>query len=122
MRRSLAFGNLRTVGNHEEWLDAEAAGRYLDLPTSVVHRLITDGQLDARSFPVRVRREALDACLERCRIKPGDLPYASRCKGRGEEPPITKEGKPDRRYGSRYSATRGDREPSDNGVADGSAR
>lgn len=30
--------------DHDEWLDAEAAGGYLNLPTSPVYRLITDGR------------------------------------------------------------------------------
>jgi excisionase family DNA binding protein len=92
------------VDARDDWLDAEGAGRYLSLPTNTVYRLIQDGHLDAVSCPDRIRRRALDEFLERCRIKPGDLPYASRLKGRGQEPPLTAKGLPDRRYGPRYSA------------------
>ncbi len=71
-------------------LDGAAVGRYLSVHASTVDQLIRDGLLEGSRHPVRVRREALEACLERCRIKPGGLPWASRQKGRGEDPPITK--------------------------------
>ncbi len=93
------------MGDHDEWLDAEAAGRYLNLPTSTIYRLIQAGQLDARSWPVRIRREALDECLERCRIKPGALSFSTQSDPpRSAQPRINRDGTPDRRYGSRYSA------------------
>jgi hypothetical protein len=92
------------VGNHGEWLDVEAAGRYLGLPVGTVDRLIRDGLLEGTRHPVRVRREALDACIERCRIGAGDLPFASSSTGRGGDPPLTAKGLPNRRYGPRYSS------------------
>lgn len=93
------------MGDHEEWLDAEAAGRYLNLPASAIYRLIRNGQLDARSWPVRIRRDALDACMERCRIKPGALPFSKEADPpRAAHPRVNRDGIPDRRYGSRYSA------------------
>lgn len=91
------------VGDHSELLDGEAAGRYLSEPASTVDRLIRKGLLEGCRHPDGVRREALDDCLERCRIKPGELPWASRLNGRGEEPPITRNGQSDRRHGSSYS-------------------
>jgi excisionase family DNA binding protein len=98
MRRGLLSDGM-AAADEWQWLDAGGAGRYLNLPTSTVYRLIQDGRLEALSWPVRVRRPALDECIERCRITPGELPYASRLKGHGAEPPITAKGVPDRRYG-----------------------
>ena len=60
------------MADRDEWLDVDAAGRYLNLPSKTIYRLIRDGHLDVLSFPVRTRRQDLDVCLERCRIKPGD--------------------------------------------------
>jgi hypothetical protein len=94
------------VGDHYEWLDAEAAGLYLGLPVGTIDRLIRDGLLDGRRHPVQVRREALDACIERCRIGAGTLPFASHSTGRGGEPPLTAKGLPNRRYGPRYGSRR----------------
>ena len=91
------------MGDHGEWLDADAAGRYLNLPASTIYRLITHGQLDARSWPVRIRRQALDECLERCRIRPGDLSFSKQFDPpRAPQPRINRDGTPDRRYGQRY--------------------
>ena len=78
----------------DEWLDAEQAALLLGLPTKDIYRMIDGGRLKALSFPVRIRRQELDDCLERCRIKPGELPWASRSTGRGVEPPITSKGVP----------------------------
>jgi excisionase family DNA binding protein len=58
-----------------EWLDVEAAARFLNLRPNTIYRLINDGQLPALRFPVRIRREDLEACLERCRILPGELAH-----------------------------------------------
>jgi len=103
---SAGFSTLPAVEDHDEWLDPEAAARYLSLREITICRLIKEGELDGVGLPVRVRRQALDAYLERCRIKPGDLPYASQSTGRGEPPPTTKGGHLDRRYGPRYTARR----------------
>ena len=99
------FATLPGVADHDEWLDVDAAARYLSLPASTIRRLIRHGQLATLRFPVRVRRQELDACLDRCRIKPGDLSYASQGPPRRPgDPPSTRKGVPDRRYGPRYSA------------------
>lgn len=88
----------------EEWLDAEAAARHLGLPSRLVYAMIKAGQLPALCFPVRIRRQDLDRCVDRCRIKPGDLahldPNANR-RGGGRTVPLTLRGTPDRRYGRR---------------------
>lgn len=88
----------------EDWLSAEEAGRCLNLPASTIYLLIRDGRLDASRDPVRVRRKDLDACLERCRIRAGQVAHLNQYAGgasRPGEPPITSKGRPDRRYGRR---------------------
>ena len=66
-----------------EWLSAEETARFLKVHANTVYRMIRDGKLLARRFPVRIRREDLDGVIERCRIKPGELAhlnaYASGC-------------------------------------------
>jgi excisionase family DNA binding protein len=85
-------------------MDAEAAARYLNFHVNTIYQMVRDGRLPALRFPVRIRQEDLDACLERCRIKPGELrhlnAYASGTHPAGE-PPITRRGTPDRRFGPR---------------------
>jgi excisionase family DNA binding protein len=92
-----------------EWLDAEAAASYLDLHPNTIYRMIRDGRLPAMRFPVRIRREDLDDCLERCRIKPGELAHLNQY-ARGEhlsaERLMTKAGNPDRRFGPRRGVDR----------------
>ena len=87
-----------------EWMDAEAAARYVNLHVNTIYRMVRDGQLSASRFPVRILREELDACLERCRIKPGGLRHLNQY-ARGtlpaDEAPITQRGTPDRRFGPR---------------------
>ena len=96
---------VRRVADEDEWLDAEAAARYINLPVRSIYRLVHDGRLEAVRFPVRVRRHELDACLERCRIRPGEVAHLNAYPGGASgvaEPPLTKQGRPDRRYGRRY--------------------
>lgn len=73
MSSSPRLSSVPKVAEEAEWLDAEAAGRYLNLPTDSIYRMIQDGQLPALRFPVRISRHDLDACFERCRVKPGEL-------------------------------------------------
>ena len=88
----------------EEWLDAEAAAAYLGLPTRLVYAMVNAGQVPALRFPLRIRRRDLENCLERCRIRPGELahldPNATR-RGGSRVPPLTARGTPDRRFGRR---------------------
>jgi excisionase family DNA binding protein len=97
----------RAVAGGDEWLDVEAAARYLGFHVNTIYQMVRDGRLPALRFPVRIRREDLDTCLERCRIKPGELrhlnAYASGAHLSGE-PPITRRGAPDRRFGPRTAA------------------
>lgn len=91
----------------EEWLSAEEAGRCLNLPASTIYLLIRRGQLDARLSPVRVCRADLDACLERCRIRAGQVAHLNQYAegaSRLGEPPITSKGRPDRRFGPRIES------------------
>lgn len=87
-----------------EWIGAEEAARHLNLKPHVIYRLVHEGVIPARRFPVQIRRRDLDVVLERCRIKPGELahlnPYAGGAHlslGRS----VTRRGKPDRRFGPR---------------------
>ena len=101
-RSPSAFGTVEVVA--EEWLDAEAAARHLGLPTRLVYAMISAGQLPALCCPVRIRRQDLDACLDRCRIKPGDLAHLDANpdrRGGRRQAPLTRRGTPDRRYGRR---------------------
>lgn len=88
----------------EEWLDADAAARHLGLPTGFVYAMVRAGQLPALRFPVRIRRRDLDGCLDRCRIKPGDLAHHDQNalrRGGSRQAPLTRRGTPDRRFGRR---------------------
>ena len=58
-----------------EWMDVEAAARYLHFHPNTIYRMVREGQLPALRFPVRIRREDLATCLERCRIMPGELSH-----------------------------------------------
>jgi excisionase family DNA binding protein len=95
------------VAEDEDWLDAEAAARQLGLPTRLIYAMVRAGDLPALQFPVRIRRRDVHACLERCRIKPGDLAHLdpNRARRAGDvEPPVAASGRPDRRFGRRYGA------------------
>ena len=102
------FGTLRLVAEEAEWMDVEAAARYLDFHANTIYRLVREGRLPALRFPVRIRREDLDACLERCRIKPGELAHLNQY-ARGTQlsgrTSITKAGTPDRRFGPRIRSS-----------------
>jgi len=91
-----------------EWMDAEAAAKYLDFHPNTIYQMVRDGRLPALRFPVRIRREDLDTVLERCRIKPGELAHLNQYARRDhlvDAPAITKAGTPDRRYGPRLART-----------------
>lgn len=69
------LGTLRSVADEAEWLDIEAAARYVGLSANTLYRLVREGKLLALRFPVRVRRQDLDAVTEVCRIRPGELAH-----------------------------------------------
>lgn len=88
----------------EEWLDAEAAAAYLRLPTRLVYAMVNAGQVPGLRFPLRIRRQDLENCLDRCRIRPGDLAHLdanATKRGGGRKAPLTARGTPDRRFGRR---------------------
>ena len=94
----------RPVDRDVEWLDVEAAARYLNFHPNTVYRMVREGKLAALRFPVRIRCEDLDSCLEQCRIRPGQLAHLNvyaRGTHQGGSPVLTKRGTPDRRYGPR---------------------
>ncbi len=98
-------GGYRSALADDEWVDAEAAARYINLPISSIHRLLHEGRLEVVCPPVRVRRQDVEDCAERCQIRPGELTHLNAYPGgasRVAEPPLTKKGRPDRRYGRRY--------------------
>ncbi len=61
------------MAEETEWLEVEAAARYLDFHINTIYRMVRDGQLPALRFPVRIHRDDLDTLLDRCRITPGEL-------------------------------------------------
>jgi len=89
------------------WLSVDEAARYLNLPNRTIRRRISAGDFKAVGSPVRIRRQDLDDYIDQCRIKPGELVHLNDYPGgaaRPGEPPITRKGLPDRRFGPRYSA------------------
>ena len=58
-----------------EWLSTGEAARRLGLSVPALRGLISTGQLEAFRFGrvVRIKEGDLEACIERCRIKPGEL-------------------------------------------------
>ncbi len=90
-----------------DWLSAEAAATYLRLPSKTIYALVKAGRLPALRFPVRIRREDLDALLDHCRIKPGELCHLNQYAGGASRglPRISNQGLPDRRYGPRLRRT-----------------
>ncbi len=91
-----------------EWLDIEEAAHYLNMPNRTLRRRIADGEFEAVGSPARVRRQDLDDFIDRCRIQPGALVHLLNDYPGGPdrscEVPITSKGRPDRRFGPRYSA------------------
>ena len=98
-----------------EWLDAEAAAAHLGLPARLVYAMVNAGQVPALRFPLRIRRQDLENCLERCRIRPGELahldPNATR-RGGSREPALTARDTPDRRFGRRIDVVAAKSPPS----------
>ncbi len=56
-----------------EFLTVEEAARRLRLPERTILGLINDGKFTALRWPVRIPADEVDAVLERCRIRPGEL-------------------------------------------------
>jgi hypothetical protein len=74
------------------WMSSGEAADALGLRTRTLYRLIDEGQLPAYRFGrvIRLRRDEIEAFIDRCRIAPGSLdhlyPDAAERQDRGEHP------------------------------------
>ncbi len=97
-----------TSDHEHDWLDPTRAALYLRIPLGTLYRLIHEGKLLAARDPLRVRRTDLTACIEKSRIRPGQLAHLDANVGRRPRPddpvPLTTTGSPDRRYRRRRSS------------------
>ena len=61
------------------WMSSGEAAEVLGLRTRTLYRLIDEGQLPAYRFGrvIRLRRDEVDAFIDRCRIEPGSLDHLS---------------------------------------------
>jgi len=85
-------------------LDHRAVANLLGVSPATSRRLMSNGDLIASGNPPLVSRSEIDAYIARNRIKPGDLDHldayaAPRTTAR--KTPLTRMGRPDRRYGRR---------------------
>lgn len=86
----------------EEGLDVEAAAAYLGLPARLVYAMVNAGQVPALRFPLQIRRQDLENCLERCRIRRGELAHLDlNATRRGGSRTITARDTPDRLFDRR---------------------
>ncbi len=95
------------MAGDEEWLDIDEAARYVNLPNRTIRRRISAGDFEAVGSPARIRRDNLDDFIDRSRIKPGELVHLNAYpdgQHRAGIAPFTSKGRPDRRFGPRYSA------------------
>ena len=95
--------------DHErEWLDTTETATYLRIPLGTLYRLINERRLATGGDPLRVRRSDLAACIEQCRIRPGQLAHLdpnAKVRPRPDAPvPLRATGEPDRRYRRRRPA------------------
>lgn len=63
------------MGLGPEWLDASEAAEYLGLSPGAIYGLSAKGELRTTGWPIRVHRVDLDAYIQRCRIKRGQLAH-----------------------------------------------
>ncbi len=56
-----------------EYLTVSEVASRLGLPERAIYRPIDEGKLGALRWPVRIPLDEVEAVLERCRIKPGEL-------------------------------------------------
>jgi len=59
------------------WLNTEEAARYLGVTTRTLYRFIDKGELAAFRFGrvFRLKRDDVDAFIEKCRVEPGTLSH-----------------------------------------------
>ena len=72
-------------GAGDDWIMAPEAARLLGVQLHTVHHMIGRGELAAEvTYPtnrprtrrrIRIRRQEVNACIERSRVKPGDLSH-----------------------------------------------
>jgi excisionase family DNA binding protein len=60
-----------------EWMSTEAAAAYIGITARTLYRFIDEGHLTAYRFGrvIRLKTEDVDAYIESCRIKPGELAH-----------------------------------------------
>lgn len=91
--------------SEDEWIDLESAAHFLGLTPKLMRTVVVEKQLEVRRFPLRIRQSDLQGCLERCRVQPGALAHLDSNATRRADPhrpvPLTRKGRPDRRYGPR---------------------
>ena len=70
-----------------QWLGVPEAARLLGVAQDTIYRLVGSGTLPDLRFPLRICRADLLACIDRCRIQPGELPHLARTRpgGGGQE-------------------------------------
>lgn len=77
------------------WMSSGEAAEVLGLRTRTLYRLIDEGQLPAYRFGrvIRLRRNEVEAFIERCRIEPGSLdhlyPDGTERQERSDRPAMT---------------------------------
>ena len=61
----------------KEWFGAPAAAQYLGIYLTTLYRLIETGDVPAYKIGrvIRLRRDEIDAFIDRSRIRPGDLDH-----------------------------------------------
>ena len=65
----------------DEWITPAEAAKVLGVGEPVVYRLIDQGKLPALRWPVRLLRSDVLACLDACRVKPGELAHLNQYAG-----------------------------------------
>lgn len=62
---------------NEEWLGTQDAAAVLGITPRTLYRLINEGAVAAYKLGrvLRLKREDLDAYLESCRVRPGELDH-----------------------------------------------
>lgn len=59
------------------WMSTDRAAKYLGVAARTLYRFIDSGALGAYRFGrvIRLKQSELDAYIEDCRVKPGDLAH-----------------------------------------------
>lgn len=72
-----------------DWLSTEQACRRIGVTIRTLYRFIDDGSLAAYRFGrvIRLRSDDVDAYIESCRIKPGDLEHLTHWPSEDDDEP-----------------------------------